>query len=278
MGRGPKSPKRKVEAKPPVTSKSPNNGARIRDREKRLAEALKLKVEALERERATGQALTKALDQQAATSEILRVISSSPTDIQPVFDIIAASAARLCAARDAQALRLDGDVLRLISAYGSPSMSSVRTIGRGHAVGLAVIDRQTIHVRDMAQAVADFPETPSPQHGVESLLAVPLLRGDVAVGVIRVSRTQIQPFTEQQITLLKTFADQAVIAIENVRLFKELETSSTPSLRVPCNCAIRDTGPCSASMEISCILQHTTISRRSGWNIHARSIRCVNAP
>jgi hypothetical protein len=92
MGRGPKSPKRKVEAKPPVTSKSPNNGARIRDREKRLAEALKLKVEALERERATGQALTKALDQQAATSEILRVISSSPTDIQPVFDIIAASA------------------------------------------------------------------------------------------------------------------------------------------------------------------------------------------
>jgi signal transduction histidine kinase len=88
-------------------------------------------------------------------------------------------------------------------------------------VGRAVIDRQTIHVRDMAQAVAEFPETSSPQHGVESLLAVPLLREDVAVGVIRVSRTQIQPFTEQQIALLQTFADQAVIAIENVRLFNE---------------------------------------------------------
>src|SRR5215471_487497 len=76
----------------------------------------------------------------------------------------------------------------------------------------------------MVQAIAEFPETSAPQHGVESILAVPLLREDVAVGVIRVSRTQRQPFTEQQIALLQTFADQAVIAIENVRLFKELET------------------------------------------------------
>jgi GAF domain-containing protein len=158
-----------------------------------------------------------------ATSEILQVISSSPTDTQPVFDIIAANAARLCAARDAQVLRVEADVLRLVSAYGSPSMPPVRTISRGHAVGRAVIDRQTIHVRDMAQAVTEFPETSAPQHGVESVLAVPLLREDVAVGVIRVSRTQIQPFTEQQIALLQTFADQAVIAIENVRLFTELQ-------------------------------------------------------
>jgi len=165
----------------------------------------------------------EALEQQTATSEILRVISSSPTDTQPVFDTIAANAARLCVARDAQVLRVEGDVLRLVSAYGSPSMPPVRTISRGHAVGRAVIDRQTIHVRDMAQAVAEFPETSSPQHGVESLLAVPLLREDVAVGVIRVSRTQIQPFTEQQIALLQTFADQAGIAMENVRLFTELQ-------------------------------------------------------
>jgi GAF domain-containing protein len=165
----------------------------------------------------------EALERQTATSEILRVISSSPTNTQPVFDVIAANAARLCVARDAQVLRVEGDVLRLVSAYGSPSMPPVRAISRGHAVGRAVIDRQTIHVRDMAQAVAEFPETSSPQHGVESLLAVPLLREDVAVGVIRVSRTQIQPFTEQQIVLLRTFADQAVIAIENVRLFTELQ-------------------------------------------------------
>ncbi|HJQ64856.1 MAG TPA: GAF domain-containing protein, partial [Gemmatimonadales bacterium] len=167
--------------------------------------------------------LTEALEQQTATSEILRVISSSPTDTQPVFDTIAANAARLCAARDAQVLRVDGDVLRLVSAYGSPSMAPMRSISRGHAVGRAVIDRQTVHVRDMAKAVIEFPETSAPQHGVESLLAVPLLRNDVAVGVIRISRTQIQPFTDAQIALLQTFADQAVIAIENVRLFTELQ-------------------------------------------------------
>jgi two-component system, NtrC family, sensor kinase len=157
----------------------------------------------------------EALEQQTATSEILRVISTSPTDAQPVFDTIAANAARLCVARDAQVLRVEGGVLKLVSACGSPSMAPVRTISRGHAVGRAVIDRRTIHVRDMAQAVAEFSETSAPHHGVESLLAVPLLRDDVAVGIIRVSRTQIQPFTEQQIALLQTFADQAVIAIEN---------------------------------------------------------------
>jgi GAF domain-containing protein len=175
---------------------------------------------------ARNYALTESLDQQTGTSEILRVISSSPTDTQPVFEVIAANAARLCVARDAQVLRVEGDVLRLVSAYGSPSMPPIRAISRGHAVGRAVIDRETIHVRDMAQAVAEFPETSSPQHGVESLVAVPLLREGVAIGVIRVSRTQIQPFTDQQITLLQTFASQAVIAIENVRLFTELQASN----------------------------------------------------
>ncbi|HEU4370341.1 MAG TPA: GAF domain-containing protein [Methylomirabilota bacterium] len=165
----------------------------------------------------------EALERQTATSEILRVISSSPTDTQPVFDIIAANAARLCAARDAQVLRVEGGVLRLVSAHGSASMPPVRALSRGHAVGRAIIDRQTIHVRDRAQAIAEFPETSAPQHGVESFLAVPLVREDVAVGVIRISRTQLQPFTEQQIALVQTFADQAVIAIENVRLFTELQ-------------------------------------------------------
>ena len=90
-------------------------------------------------------------------------------------------------------------------------------------MGRAVIDRQTIHVRDMTEAVTEFPQTSALQHGVASILAVPLLRQDVAVGAIRISRTQVQPFTDAEIALLQTFADQAVIAIENVRLFKELE-------------------------------------------------------
>ncbi|RPH60287.1 MAG: GAF domain-containing protein, partial [Acidobacteria bacterium] len=170
--------------------------------------------------------MSEALERQTATSEILRVISRSPTDTQPVFDTIAARAARLCVARDAQVLRVEGDQLRLVAAYGSASMPSIRSISRGHAVGRAVIDRQPIHVRDMAEAIREFPETSAPQHGVQSVVAIPLMRNDVAVGVIRVSRTQVQPFTEQQIALLQTFADQAVIAIENVRLFTELQQNN----------------------------------------------------
>ena len=185
---------------------------------------VRLFTELQQKNRALTQAhahVSEALERQTATSEILRVISRSPTDTQPVFDTIAASAARLCAARDAQVLRVDGDVLRLVAAYGSPSMPPVRPISRGHGVGRAVIDRRPIHVRDMAEAIREFPETSAPQHGVQSIIAIPLLRNDVAVGVIRVSRTQIEPFTEAQIALLQTFADQAVIAIENVRLFNE---------------------------------------------------------
>jgi len=166
----------------------------------------------------------EALEQQTATSEILGVISRSPTDTHPVFEAIAANAARLCSANDAQVFRVEGEVLRLAAAFGAPSMPAVRQLTRGHLVGRAVIDRKTIHVRDLAQALAEYPETTAARYGVQSALAVPLLREKVALGVIRISRTEIQPFTDKQITLLQTFADQAVIAIENVRLFKELQT------------------------------------------------------
>ena len=140
-----------------------------------------------------------------------------------MFDAIAANAAHLCGANDSQVLRLDGDVLRLVAACGTPSMPSVRRLTRGHLVGRAVIDGRTIHVRDLAQALAEYPDTTAGTYGVESAVAVPLLRDGVPLGVIRVSRTEIRPFTDKQVALLQTFADQAVIAIENVRLFKELE-------------------------------------------------------
>ena len=175
---------------------------------------------------ARNSALTESLEQQTATSEILRVISSSPTDAQPVFDAIAANAARLCSANDAQVLRVEGEMLRLVAAFGVSAMPSVRRLTRGHLVGRAVIDRKTIHVRDLRQALAEYPESTAAQYGVQSALAVPLLRDGVALGVIRISRTEIRPFTDKQIALLQTFADQAVIAIENVRLFKELEASN----------------------------------------------------
>ncbi len=169
----------------------------------------------------------EALEQQTATAEILRVISRSPTDVQPVFDAIAESAARLCSANDAQVLLVEGDALRLVASCGATSMPLVRQLTRGHLVGRAVIDRRTINVRDRAQFLAEYPETSVVRYGVQSALAVPLLRDEVALGVIRISRTEIRPFTDSQIALLQTFADQAVIAIENVRLFKELETRNT---------------------------------------------------
>ena len=189
-------------------------------------ENVRLFTELQEKNEALTQAhaqVTESLDQQTAMADILRVISASPTDVQPVFNAIAESAARLCSANDAQVLRVEGDTLRLVAACGTTSMPPVRQLTRGHLVGRAVIDRKTIHVRDLAQALAEYPETTAARYGVQSALAVPLLQDGAALGVIRISRTEISPFTEKQITLLKTFADQAVIAIENVRLFRELQ-------------------------------------------------------
>jgi GAF domain-containing protein len=167
--------------------------------------------------------LTEALEQQTATSEILRVIASSPTNIQPVLDVVAESAARLCDAGDAQVLRLDGNMLRLVAWFGSPAMPSERPVSRGYAASRAVIDRQTIHIHDIIEELAEFPETSALDHDVRTILATPLLREGLSIGVIRISRMEVHPFTDKQIALLKTFADQAVIAIENVRLFQELE-------------------------------------------------------
>jgi GAF domain-containing protein/CheY-like chemotaxis protein len=173
--------------------------------------------------------LTEALEQQMATSEILRVISRSPTDVQPVFAAVAQSAARLCESFDAVILRPDGNRLLLVAHHGPIPLGAVGEFSlplvRGTAPGRAALDGRAVHVADMQAEVEEFPESSenARRQGFHSNLCVPLMREGVAVGVIALRRTEIRLFTDRQVALLQTFADQAVIAIENVRLFKELE-------------------------------------------------------
>ena len=172
------------------------------------------------------QELKESLDQQTATSEILGVIASSPTDLQPVLDAIAENAARLCEANDALINRIDGNMVERVAVYGTMPVPEMRRhLSRGYPAGRAIIDRQTIHVHDVAAELTEFPDskTRQPITGVRTLVCTPLLREGVSIGVITVRRKEVRPFSEKQIELLKTFADQAVIAIENVRLFQELK-------------------------------------------------------
>lgn len=176
--------------------------------------------------------LQECLAQQTATSEILRVIASAPTELQPVLDTVAENAARVCGANDAVIFLVKDKVLWRASVYGSLIMSMAGEAGppidRGNVPGRAVVERRTIHIHDL-QAVADqYPgaSTRGIAQGVRTELSTPLLREGEPIGVILIRRTEVRPFTEKQIDLFKTFADQAVIAIENVRLFQEIQNKN----------------------------------------------------
>ena len=174
--------------------------------------------------------LTEALEQQTATSEILRVIARSPTDIQPVLDVVVENAARLCDSTDAAIFRVVGNDHQRVAKYGSmPVPTYPVPIGRGLPGGRAIVDRQTIHIHDLAAEVdTEYPGVKEIQKqiGQRTVLATPLLREGLAIGVIVILRREVRPFSDKQIKLLETFADQAVIAIENVRLFQELEAKT----------------------------------------------------
>jgi signal transduction histidine kinase len=215
MGRRVKPPKGKAGTKRALARRSPKNeGAKVRDLEKRLAEAL---------------------EQQAATSEILRVISRSQTDIQPVFDAIVRSAVTLCHAAFGGLHRVDGELNTLAALYNMPDdeIEMVRRLfprpmGRDTISGRAIMERRVVHLRDIredaeyAAAVRD----PQADKGYRTIVAVPMLREGAPIGAIALWRREVQPFTDKQIEMVQTFADQAVIAIENARLFLEIEDKS----------------------------------------------------
>src|SRR5262249_36277112 len=192
----------------------------------RVVDELKRELEAKSRE------LAEAREQQAASAEILAAISSSPTDPRGAFERIAASAARPCEAYDATIHQVDGGFLRIVAHNGPIPVAGTWPLMRGRLLTRAVIDRRTIHVADLQAETDEYPEGSdiARRLGYHTILGVPLIRAGVAIGVITIRRTEVRPFTDRQIDLLKTFANQALIAIENTRLF-EAEQERTKELQ-----------------------------------------------
>ncbi len=171
----------------------------------------------------------ESLERQTATSEILRVIAASPTEVHPVLDAIAESAARVCGASDAHVYRVEGQVLKQWAHFGpipGLALGESLPLSRGSVIGRSILDRRAIHIRDAVDLdPAEYPISSQLQRRWEfrTTLSVPLVRHGVGIGGIAIRRTHVQPFTPTQIELLETFADQAAIAIANVELFQTVE-------------------------------------------------------
>jgi PAS domain S-box-containing protein len=171
--------------------------------------------------------------QQTATAEMLRIISSTP--IQSVLDAVAENAARLCDANNAEIFRLENNLLRLAASYGEIPVVIYAyqgvAVDRDTVTGRAACDRRIIHVHDLAAEEGEYPvgSRNAKREGHRTTLATPLLREGIPIGIILVRRMEVRPFSDEQIALIDTFADQAVIAFENARLF-EAEKQRTLAL------------------------------------------------
>jgi GAF domain-containing protein/DNA-binding response OmpR family regulator len=219
---------------------------------------------------AQGRQLEEVLEQQKATSEILRVMSASPTDVQPIFDAIAESSVRLCNSFNSGVFRFDGTLIHLVAQRGyRRAIEATERIfpsrpHRGNGTARAILDKAVVHIPDVREDPEYRDQEWATALGIRSVLSVPMLHEDCLIGTITVDRVEAGPFSDKQIELLKTFADQAVIAIENVRLFKELEvrtrdlTRSVEELR-----ALGEVSSAvSATLDVEAVLQ-TVVSRAS---------------
>ncbi|MDP9275270.1 MAG: GAF domain-containing protein, partial [Chloroflexota bacterium] len=172
-----------------------------------------------------------ALERQTGISEILSVISSHPSEIQPVFDAIVVRAAELCHAEDAALSLVEGDTMLDVAHVGPIPLVLEGTprfeLTRGYVAGRAVLDRTVVHVLDLKDA-PEFPEgrANARETGHRTTLAAPLLREGTAIGALLIRRDEVKAFTPGEIDLIETFARQAAIAIENVRLFNEIQEKS----------------------------------------------------
>ena len=178
----------------------------------------------------------EALERQTATADILKVIASSPSDVQPVLQTLAISALRLCEALSATVLLRDGEVVIPLAHVGPllAPLGERQPLHRGWVTGRAVLEGITIHVPDMLEmSEGEYPDGKimALKYGHRATLAAPLIREGWAIGAILVRRRDPRPFSDKQIALLETFADQAVIAIENARLFNEVQARTKTSRR-----------------------------------------------